>query len=114
MLAASCASEPTRLPPVPVSGPITVIVSRGNALVPGATVIFHGPTGAVFGTAVTDGGGRATGDIEAPGMVTVVDPDAATPSLLTLTELSASDSPFDVPLVPPLFDAGPDIGTIAI
>lgn len=68
-----CTSDPDG-PVVTGHGRVTVHVTAGHHDVPDARVVWSGPAGNLLGTAMTDATGTATGELDTPGMVTVIDP----------------------------------------
>jgi hypothetical protein len=79
------------------SEPITVLVTRADVVVAGATVVFHSSAGDVVATRTTDASGRATSDVPWDCMVTVIDP-AAPNNLSTVTHVRPSTTPIELPL----------------
>jgi hypothetical protein len=112
LLLVACAGDPDG-PTIEGHGPVTVRVTVVDGPVAGVFVLLHGPAGDVQAMLTTDAEGTARGDLDTPGMITVVDPEV--PSyLVTVTHVRA-DETIEVALdgwhqAAP----GPQLGTITI
>ena len=104
--------------PIPEGhGEAFVHVMRNGIAIADATVIFHGRSGEVQGRAITDALGHARGELDTPGMITVVDPmplPATGRRLFTVTHVIPDET-----IVVPLesftsWGSGPEIGTLTI
>jgi hypothetical protein len=85
-----CTSDPDG-PVVTGHGSVTVHVTANHHDVPDARVVLSGPAGNILGTAMTDGAGTARGELDTPGMVTVIDPERPT-RLYTVSNVGTDET----------------------
>lgn len=78
-------------PEVTGHGAVTVHVTANHHVVADAQVVLSGPAGNLLGTAMTDATGTARGELDTPGMITVIDP-ARTTRLYTVSNVGTDET----------------------